>query len=202
LNTPGGYISEGMEIFDIIRSYSKKKDIDIAMVNISVAASMGSMLMLASKVRIANKYSILMIHNPSTVAWGDADKMESEARALRIYETYSAEIYEEETGGKKDKNYFKNAMKKETWYSSEEMVDIGFATHIKNMGSERPYNPEKDVDLPKSVMLGVNNIASSSISMFHQKNVGFDDDNRLLSTLTNEQLTEKLWTRKSLKRWV
>lgn len=202
LNTPGGSIVDGFEVFDLIRSYSKK--IDLYTVNISLAASMGSVLMLSAKPenRIANKYSILMIHNPSSIAWGDADAMESSAKALRIFENYASDIYEEETGGKKDKAYFTESMKKETWYSSSEMVDIGFASLVKNFGAEKPYKPEKDENLPDSVMQFANNIYKPANMLFEKNNVANEQDYMLLSTLTDEQLNERLWTKKSLKRWV
>ena len=63
INTPGGSITDGMEIYDAINKTKTPVDTE----NIGMAASMGAVIFEGGRKRIMNDYAILMFHNPQGV---------------------------------------------------------------------------------------------------------------------------------------
>ena len=81
INTPGGSVDEGVAMFNAL----KRHDGGINTVVDGIAASMGSYLMLAGDKRTVSKNSMVMIHNPMTIAWGNAIEMRKTADMLDKY---------------------------------------------------------------------------------------------------------------------
>lgn len=114
LNSPGGYISSGLAIYDTMQ-YIKP---DVATICMGQAASMAAVLLAAGKKgkRSALPHARIMIHQPLGGAQGQASDIEIQAREILTLRSKINEILAEHAGQpiKKiekdsDRNYFMSA---------------------------------------------------------------------------------------------
>jgi ATP-dependent protease ClpP protease subunit len=127
INSPGGSVLDGYRVYNSLMQMRGRGVEIIATVN-TLAASMGSViLMAANKVRIVEGGRI-MIHEASQAVAGDAA---THARAAKLLEEISEEIaaiYAKRTGGDPDK--MRQLMKAETWMGAPEAMERKFADEI------------------------------------------------------------------------
>lgn len=83
INSPGGIITDGLAMYNTIKS-SKK---DIHTYNLGLAASMGSVLLLAGKTVHAPASSITMIHSAWGGVYGNKNDIRDYADMLEVYES-------------------------------------------------------------------------------------------------------------------
>lgn len=126
VNTPGGYVSAGLAIYDTIQ-YIKP---DVATICMGQAASMGAVLLAAGAKgkRSALPHSRIMIHQPLGGAQGQASDIEIHAREILTLRQRLNEILSFHTGQSiekiekdTDRNYF---------MSPEEAKDYGLIDEI------------------------------------------------------------------------
>jgi len=120
INSPGGSVFAGLEMFSAIRNYSGKTETRI----VSMAASMGSIVALAGNKRTAERTASYMIHNASSFAWGDHRAMAKAARELEAVSGHLSNIYTDRAGV--DNADVRAKMNEETWLYGEELDDFGF----------------------------------------------------------------------------
>ncbi|MGM0341678.1 head maturation protease, ClpP-related [Enterococcus sp. AZ007] len=117
LNSPGGYVVDGLEIYNLLRASGR----NITTVLTGMAASMGSILFLAGDTRIAMSGTLFMIHKPSGIAWGDADDFRKEAELLDKMQGSLQEIYEDRA----QIENLEELINEEKWFNVEEMTNNG-----------------------------------------------------------------------------
>jgi enoyl-CoA hydratase/carnithine racemase len=100
-----------------------------------LAASMGSVILMAGDKRQMTHGSRIMIHEASTIAWGDARAMRKNADLLEAISAEIAGIYAERTGG--DINAIRNLMFAETWMTADEAKDAGFVDTVLKDGKAK-----------------------------------------------------------------
>lgn len=129
VNSPGGSVYHGVNMYNKIRM-ALGEGAYIEAYNTGMAASMGSMLF--SAVPRANRYmaetSVLMIHNPKGIAFGDSEEMRKEKEMLARIEDIGATAYSRATGT--NDKYMLAKMKRTTWYNPKEAKNEGFAGSI------------------------------------------------------------------------
>jgi ATP-dependent protease ClpP protease subunit len=127
IHTGGGSVFEGGRIYNELKSLRERGVYVTARIN-TLAASMGSVIAMgADKVEIASNGKI-MIHEASGGAHGDAETLARYAVLLEEISDDIAAIYAEKTG--KSKEEMRALMKKETWMSAKQAVEMGFADEI------------------------------------------------------------------------
>lgn len=124
LNTPGGSVDEGINIYNLMKRHPG----GITTIVDSLAASMGSYLLQAGERRIVAHNSMVMIHDPWTITFGNSAQLRKDAEvldkhALRMIPDYAAR------SGKTDDEILA-IMSEESWYAGQEIVDAGFADEI------------------------------------------------------------------------
>ncbi|NOY78268.1 MAG: ATP-dependent Clp endopeptidase proteolytic subunit ClpP [Calditrichaeota bacterium] len=126
LNTPGGYVSAGLAIYDTMQ-YIKP---DVATICMGQAASMGAVLLAAGAKgkRSALPHSRIMIHQPLGGAQGQASDIEIHAKEILTLRQKLNEILSFHTGQPiekiekdTDRNYF---------MSPEEAKDYGLIDEV------------------------------------------------------------------------
>ena len=123
VDSPGGSVIDGISIFNALQRHPAKVITHID----SLAASMGSVVAMAgNEIRMANN-ALLMIHEPWTVAMGNADELRKNADTLEkmsgnILQAYSRSQYTPEEVA--------DLMKSETWMTAQEALDAGFVDYI------------------------------------------------------------------------
>lgn len=124
LSTPGGSVDVGTDMFNMLDRYKGK----VTIVVDAIAASMGSYILQAADERIVNENSKLMIHNPWSIAFGDANTFRKEADVLDKYRDGMLPGYSNRT--LRSVNEISALMDAETWYVGQEIVDAGFADKV------------------------------------------------------------------------
>lgn len=140
INSPGGIVSEGMEVYNMLRASGR----NIKTVITGLAASMGSIIFLAGDERIAMPGTLYMVHKPNGFTFGDAAAMRSEATLLDKIQEEAATIYKERTNISDINEY----MNQETWFNSSEMLELGIANseeipQLKKIFAQSDRNGEK-----------------------------------------------------------
>lgn len=121
INSEGGSIKDGLGIYNALRRRN-----GVTTRNDGWAVSIASVLMLAGEKRISPKASIWMIHEPWSIAQGDANDMLKAAEMLDKHGETIADIYADRTGLSTEEA--REKMKAETWFKGDEAVAMGFAT--------------------------------------------------------------------------
>lgn len=133
INTPGGSVFEGQRIFNALREMSARGVEITATVN-GLAASMGSVILMAGDKRRMTAGSRVMIHEASTIAAGDARALKQQADLLESISAEIAGIYAERTGI--DEDDIRKMMMAETWMTADEAKANGFVDVILKDGKE------------------------------------------------------------------
>ena len=125
INSYGGSASEGLAIYSLLSDFKGhlKTVVD------GFACSAASIIFMAGKIRVVPESGILMIHNAWSTAEGDSNAMRKAAEDLEKITQPSVNIYCKKTGLSEAK--VKEMMDRETWITSQEAFDLGFATTVE-----------------------------------------------------------------------
>jgi ATP-dependent protease ClpP protease subunit len=129
INSPGGYVMEGLAIFNaIIRE--KKKGRAVTTHIDGLAASMASVLAMAGDEIIMADNALMMIHNPWDCACGDANELRRAADKLDRIRDQLVGIYAAQTG--LDADQLIPMLDEETWLTATEALAQNFVTSISS----------------------------------------------------------------------
>ncbi|CAM3935733.1 head maturation protease, ClpP-related [Bacillus paramycoides] len=127
INSPGGYVNEGSEIYTALKNYPGHVEVQI----VGLAASAASFIaMAADKVRISPTAQI-MIHNASMWNGGDHRDMEKAAEMLKITDRAIVNAYVIKSG--KSEEELLNMMAEETWMGPQQALENNFVDEIMFM---------------------------------------------------------------------
>ncbi len=139
LNSPGGNVFAAAEIYTMIRDYPHNVTVKIA----SIAASAASVIAMAGDMVQMSPTSLLMIHDPSTIAMGNAKDMEKAITVLNEIKESIINAYAAKTG--LSRNRISKLMSDETWINAKKAVELGFADEILfDEKTEKKPEPEKE----------------------------------------------------------
>lgn len=124
INSPGGDVQAGQEIYSILKDIKNPVTINVQ----SMAASAASMIAMAGDTVRMSPVSLLMIHNASTCTSGDYRDMQHTADVLQTVNTAIMQAYIAKTGKTEDE--LKEMMDKETWLTANQCLENGFADEI------------------------------------------------------------------------
>lgn len=124
INSPGGSVTDALAIYSILRKHSGR----ITAIVDGLCASAATIIMLAADEVVMAEHSLLMVHNPWTVASGDAGEMRKTAETLDKAASEMTALYAERTGLKDAA--ITAIMEAETWYNAYEAVEAGFAHRV------------------------------------------------------------------------
>lgn len=152
INTPGGSVFEGLAIATHLKARG-----DVTTMIDALAASMGSIIFLAGSRRIMAPGTLLMIHNPSSGAWGEADDLRKEAGVLDVIANEMAKLYADASGGKLDVDAARKMMDDETWLTPEQAMEYGFCHEIAGKATAFARLTERTMyrKTPKEVTMSV-----------------------------------------------
>ena len=136
INSPGGNVFAAAEIYTMIRDYPHNVTVRIA----SIAASAASVIAMAGNTVQMSPTALLMIHDPSTIAFGNAKDMEKAIATLNEVKESIINAYAAKTG--LSRNRISKLMSDETWINAKKAVELGFADEI--LFDEKPEPDKKD----------------------------------------------------------
>lgn len=124
LNSPGGSVTDGIAIFNALKSHSATVDVYVD----ALAASIATVIAMGGDRVIMAPHSRMMIHEAMAMGLGYAEDFEKVAQNLRETTENIASIYAERTG--KEAAYWLPLMKAETRFTDQQAVDEGLADEI------------------------------------------------------------------------
>lgn len=136
INSPGGDVFAVSQIYNMLMDYKGKVTVKID----GIAASAASVIAMAGSEVLMSPVSMMMIHNPMTIAFGDSAEM---GRAITMLDEVKESIinaYELKTGLARSK--LAKLMDAESWFNAKKAIELGFADAIM-------FTPDK-ADFPKT----------------------------------------------------
>ena len=124
VNSPGGNVFAAAEIYTMLRDYPGKVTVRIA----SIAASAASVVAMSGNPVQMSPTALIMIHDPSTIAMGNAKDMEKAITTLNEVKESIINAYAFKTG--LTRNRISKLMSDETWLNAKKAVELGFADGI------------------------------------------------------------------------
>ena len=124
INSPGGDCVAAAQIYNMLMDYRGSVTVKID----GIAASAASVIAMAGTRVLVSPVSMLMIHNPATMAMGDAAEMQKAIAMLDEVKESIINAYEIKTGMSRAK--LSHLMDAETWMDAHTAVDMGFADEI------------------------------------------------------------------------
>ena len=142
INSPGGDCVAAAQIYNMLMDYPHDVTVKID----GIAASAASVIAMAGTKVLVSPVSMMMIHNPMTVAMGDSAEMQKAIEMLGSVKDSIINAYEIKTGLSRAK--LSHLMDAETWMDANKAVELGFADGILG----RADIPE-DMETPTVSML-------------------------------------------------
>lgn len=134
INSEGGNPHAGETIRAMLAERSRQGT--VTMVVEGLAASAASLVLMGAGRREMSAGSFLMIHNPSSVAFGEAEDLRREADVLDLLARTYAGVYASISGSTVDEAL--QIMADETWFSAETALSAGFIDAVATYETPLP----------------------------------------------------------------
>ena len=108
----------------MLRDYKGKVTVKVD----GLAASAASVIAMAGNEVLVSPVSMIMIHNPSTIAMGDTAEMQKAIEMLSEVKASIINAYQEKTG--LSRNKLSKLMDEETWMDAGKAVELHFANGV------------------------------------------------------------------------
>lgn len=121
INSGGGDVFSGSEIYTSLKEYPGNINVKV----VGVAASAASVIAMAGDDIKMSPTAQMMIHNASSLAFGDNREMQTAYGMLTTANKAIANAYIAKTG--KPEQEIIDLMNEETWFSADTAIEQGFA---------------------------------------------------------------------------
>lgn len=140
INSPGGDCVAAAQIYNMLMDYHGNVTVKID----GIAASAASVIAMAGTTVLMSPVSMMMIHNPMTLAMGDKTEMQKAIEMLDSVKESIINAYEIKSGLSRAK--ISHLMDDETWMDARKAVELGFADDILSRPSleDKPDEDEYD----------------------------------------------------------
>lgn len=126
INSPGGSVFDGVAIYNAIKSHEGGATTYID----GLAASIASIIALASDRVVMADNAMMMIHNPSVLSFGEAKDLRKDADTLDQIKETLINTYAAKT--KKEREKIAADMDAETWFTASEALAYGLVSEISS----------------------------------------------------------------------
>ena len=124
INSPGGDCVAAAQIYNMLMDYPHDVTVKID----GIAASAASVIAMAGTKVLVSPVSMMMIHNPMTIAIGDSSEMRKAGEMLDEVKESILNAYEIKTGLSRVR--ISHLMDGESWFNAKKAVELGFADGI------------------------------------------------------------------------
>lgn len=138
INSPGGDVFAAAQIYNMLMDYKGNVTVKID----GIAASAASVIAMAGGEVYVSPVSMIMIHNPITIAIGDTEEMSKAIGMLEEVKESIINAYELKTGLSRSK--LSHLMDAESWMNAKKSVELGFADYIMFGNAGEENQPETD----------------------------------------------------------
>ena len=179
INRPGGDCIAAAQIYNMLIDYNGNVTVKID----GMAASAASVIAMAGDTVLMSPVSMLMIHNPATIAMGDHNDMQKAIDMLGEVKESIMNAYAIKTGLSRAR--LSHLMDSETWMNANKAVELGFADDI--IGSSESVNAG-NVSMQFSGKLA-DNVLLNKLNAKYSKNTSIPMNQ---SETSAKELTERL----------
>lgn len=141
ISSPGGSVFDGIEIFNLLRDYSRNINTVTTKI-VGLAASMASYIALSGDRVIAADNAVYMIHNVWGCAIGDHRELQKTANIYEQLSNLLAKAYSKKTA--KGIKEIRELMNDETWLYGDEMLEAGFIDEIVDYDQDKKEKKDKN----------------------------------------------------------
>lgn len=124
INSPGGDCIAASQIYSMLMDYQGEVTVKID----GIAASAASVIAMAGTKVLMAPTALIMIHNPSMMAFGDHNDMEKAIDILNEVKESIINAYELKTG--QSRAVLSHLMENETWMNAKKAIELHFADGI------------------------------------------------------------------------
>jgi ATP-dependent Clp protease protease subunit len=139
INSPGGDVFAASQIYNMLMDYKGHVTVKID----GIAASAASVIAMAGGEVLMSPVSMMMIHNPMTIAFGDTAEMKKAIQMLSEVKESIINAYELKTNLPRTK--LSNLMDAESWFNSKKAMELGFADGILFTNESEQASPEEGI---------------------------------------------------------
>ncbi len=136
INSPGGDCFAAARIYNMLLAYRGKVTVMVD----GLAASAASVIAMAGDTVLVSPVSMMMVHNPATIAAGDHAEMERAIAQLDEVKESIINAYQSKTGLSRAK--LSQLMEDETWMNARRAIELGFADGIMEREGNGHEPPE------------------------------------------------------------
>ena len=151
------------QIYNMLKNYTGKVNVKID----GLAASAASVIAMAGDEVMMSPVSMLMIHNPVTVAIGDSKEMQKAIEMLDEVKESIINAYELKTGLSRAR--ISHLMDSESWFNAKKAVELGFADKIM-------FSDENENEEIEAVMFSRQAVTNSLLAKLSKKSDGNEKD--------------------------
>ena len=152
INSPGGDCIAAAQIYNMLMDYKGNVTVKID----GIAASAASVIAMAGTKVLVSPVSMLMIHNPMTVAYGNSAEMQKAIDMLGCVKDSILNAYEIKTGLSRTK--LSHLMDAETWMDANKAIELGFADELMQRSAATDEVPVPQVSMMFSRTAVVNSL--------------------------------------------
>jgi ATP-dependent Clp protease, protease subunit len=124
VNSPGGSVDEAVAAVENLRRHAGEVTVSVD----ALAASAATLLLVSGFRVTAAPRAMIMIHEPHTIAIGDASSMRKTADILEKYRDSLVDAYAQKMDATRDEILAMVA--DETWFTAKEAVAIGLVDEV------------------------------------------------------------------------
>lgn len=151
INSPGGDCIAAAQIYNMLMDYKGNVTVKID----GIAASAASVIAMAGTRVMMSPVSMMMIHNPSTVAFGESKDMEKAIEMLDSVKDSILNAYEIKTNQSRAK--LSHMMDAETWMDANKAIELGFADELLQRNTATASSGEAMLFSQKDVTTALTN---------------------------------------------
>jgi ATP-dependent Clp protease protease subunit len=143
INSPGGSISDGMSIYDVMQFVKP----DVVTVGIGLSASMGQFLLSSGTKgkRFALPHTRIMMHQPLGGIIGKVTDVRVSVKEILYLKKMLTQLISQQTG-KSVEQINADIENHEVWFTAEEAKEYGFIDHVIQNEDELPIGAINEKD--------------------------------------------------------
>lgn len=143
INSPGGDVFAAAQIYNMLKDYKGSVTVKID----GLAASAASVIAMAGTRVCMSPVAMMMIHNPATIAMGDAGDMQKAIEMLNEIKESIINAYEKKSGLSRAR--ISHLMDSESWFNAKKAVELGFADEILFDNEKEKEDEDEKEELEK-----------------------------------------------------
>ncbi|MEI6317425.1 MAG: head maturation protease, ClpP-related [Pseudomonadota bacterium] len=136
INSAGGSAFSGVAIYNQLKRHPARVEVDVD----GLAASIASVIAMAGDEIRMGEGAQMMIHDASSLSWGNAESMRRTADLLDTISGDLAEIYARRSG--RSVAEIRDLMKAETWFTAAQAVDAKLADVVTAVPVQARMDPQ------------------------------------------------------------